>query len=79
MEKQLFDFVGRDDVDTLVNQYYNVSLNRDIGNFKKGNTFDVAVLNYQEGVLILQCDGDEWIYPLTLHIGDRIHAIKNNS
>lgn len=53
MEKQLFTWDGFDQHDTMVFGFYDVTLQRDLEPFKKGDTFAVASLNYEDGTIEL--------------------------
>ena len=72
MERQLFECSGWDDLDTGIFQYYNVFLKRKVGKFSSGEAFELAVMDYQSGILTLQRAGEEWKFKLTLEISDEL-------
>lgn len=49
MEKQLFTSTGWDQQDTMDFTFYEPTLVRDIGPFKKGHQFRCATVSYVEG------------------------------
>jgi hypothetical protein len=51
MEKQLFDWEEMECVDTMVAQYTDVTLKQDIGNYKAGQQFKFASLDFEIGKL----------------------------
>ena len=51
MTDPLFNFLGWDQQDVLCFTYYNVTLNKDIGEFKKGTEFQCVDIDYKSGVL----------------------------
>jgi hypothetical protein len=70
MEKQLFTFTHMSWIrSTLRLSFSNVCLTRDIGDFEKGDRFDVALVDYEKARLTLQRDNEEWSYPLLLDVG----------
>lgn len=52
LEVNLFDFVSFDG-DVVEMEYYDVTLNADIGKFKKGDVFERATLDFEKGELSL--------------------------
>lgn len=66
MEKQLFDWDGWDEADTAHLQFYGVKLKVDIGEFKAGEEFDVATINFQTGDFQLIRDESIWEFKLKL-------------
>ncbi len=53
METDLFSWEEWDEVDGTMNQYYNCTLEINIGDFLAGKTIPVIVLDYASGTLEL--------------------------
>lgn len=57
MEKKIqeviipFEWSGWDEMDILMNSYYNVTFTGDFGNFKKGESFSSITVDYQKGLV----------------------------
>lgn len=51
MEKQLFDWDGFDQHDTVSFSFYKVILKVPIGEYKVGDSFDSAFMDYENGKL----------------------------
>ena len=67
MEKQLFDWISWDELDT-VEMFYEVTLKIDIGEYKAGTAFDYAAVDYEKGLLEFYDDGDEPIASFKLKL-----------
>lgn len=53
MERTLFTWGEWDECDFLCNQYYDVELIKQVGPFVPGTKFDIAVVDYDNGILQL--------------------------
>lgn len=57
MEKKIqeviipFEWSGWDEIDILMNSYYNVKFTDDFGNFKKDEEFSSITVDYQKGLV----------------------------
>lgn len=70
MEKNLFTWDGWDTIDTVVFQFYSCTLVCDIFEHKTGDSFDLILMNYDEGTITLQKGNKEWNYKLNLEVGE---------
>lgn len=59
MEKQIFTWVGFDQLDTMVFGFYDITLTVDLASLKKGTTLSHAVLNYEDGRIAIWQNSDE--------------------
>lgn len=73
MEKQLFDWENWDTVDTMVFQFYNCVLKKDIGSHKVNDPIDYIVVNYEDGYLEIK----DVKYPLTLNVSENLSEQSN--
>lgn len=71
MIEKLFDYEGWDVIDDLIYQFYEVTLNVDVGEFGKGCLFDEAILDFEKGAISLYKDKVEYIYKLNLVVGEK--------
>ena len=51
MEKQLFNWIGWDQVDPMVFMFYNCTFNTDVGKYKKGDTASSVLMDYSQGII----------------------------
>lgn len=72
MDKQLFSQQGENEwevIDTMVFQFFNVTLAHSIGRHDIGSEFHLAEIDYGRGTLTLYADdGTSWRYPLSLTV-----------
>lgn len=69
MEQEYFSWSDWDELDTMVFMFYDVTLNRDIGNFKTGTKFSSAIMDYEKGKLTLWTEDDgETEFPMHIVI-----------
>lgn len=67
MEKYLFTYDDCDQGDVMFWSYINVTLSRDIGPYNKGETFERATIDFNEGILELWHD-EEVVYGCDLKL-----------
>lgn len=72
MEKQLFNFVEFDVLDTAVFQFYEITLNQDIEEFVIGDKFNAAIVDYEHATMTLYRGEDKWKYKLTFLVGSKL-------
>jgi hypothetical protein len=73
METELFSWEAWDMLDTMSFVFYDVVLVRKIGNFEAGTKFSSAVINYEDGRLVLYTDDsgkNEVTFNLSLNVSE---------
>ncbi len=61
MEKQLFNWLAMDVMDTMAFQFYDCTLVQRIGLYSRGTRFATITMDYEKGTIQLW-KGDESIY-----------------
>lgn len=75
LERQLFNWDGWDQVDTMDLQFYNVELKVPIGSFEVGHKFAIAIVSGSTSTLQLWEDDEGKVYhefELKLSVGNLI-------
>lgn len=68
-----------DVLDELSYQYYEIVLTNRVGPFEEGEAFELAVMNYgEEPYMLLQRNGLEWKFALSLTVGDLVDGPDNS-
>lgn len=77
MEKQLFEWDGWDQQDTMAFTFYKVKLIVDIGPFPAGSEFESADLDYGNGTLQLRNDKCFYDFKMNLRVAEMIGGGPN--
>lgn len=72
MEEELFAWEDWDAVDETVTMFMSIDLACRIGQFKAGTHFDTAVINHENGTLILATGEIEHKFKLHYRVGEPI-------
>lgn len=64
MEKEFFNWLSWDPINTLIICFYECVLLQDIGSFAKGDKVDTITMDYGNGIMEIYLDKYD-IYPIT--------------
>ena len=61
MEKQLFNWIGWDQLDLMMFMFYDCTFNTDVGKYKKGDTASSILMDYSQGIIQIFDESDDYV------------------